>query len=128
MRFLGTILIGVSWIVLLITSLGGIAAGWFYYGYSNLDCHPMFAKSDAACSGLSTWASEHVMIAGRALMPYRGVLTSEQDILLLSALCAVGTALLMQVVHRVLVRRRKRRLGVFADVKGFRPIDLSVDT
>ena len=128
MRFLGTILIGVSWIVLLIASLGGIAAGWLYYGYSNLDCHPMFAKSDAACSGLSTWASEHVMIAGRALMPYRGVLTSEQDILLLSALCAVGTALLTQVVHRVLARRRKRRLGVSADVKGFRPIDLSIDS
>ena len=127
MQLLGAVLIGVSWIVLLITGLGGIAAGWLYYGYSKLDCHTMFAKSDAACSVLSTWASEHVMIAGRALMPYRGVLTSEQDILLLSALCAVGTALLIQAVHRVLVRRRKRRLGVFADLKGFRPIDLSVD-
>jgi hypothetical protein len=127
MRFVGALLISVSWIVLLITGLGGLAAGWLYYGYSKLECHPMFAKLDAACSFLSTWASEHVMIAGRALMPYSRVLTSEQDILLLSTLCAVGSALLIQVVHRVLVRRRKRRLGVFADVKGFRPIDLSVD-
>ena len=127
MRVLGGLLVGASWIVLLINGLGMLVAGWLFHGYSKLDCHPMFAKSEAACSTLTTWASEHVMIAGRALMPYRQVLTYEQDLLLISAMSAFNAALLIQVVHRLSVRRRKRRLGVFADARGFRPIDLSVD-
>ncbi len=120
-------LIGFSWIVLLITGLGSLSAAWLYHGYINVGCHPMFAKSDIDCGVLPTWASEHMMIAGRAFMPYREVVTSEQDILLLSTFGTVGAALLIQVVNRVLVRRRKRRLGVFANVKGFRAIDLSVE-
>ena len=116
-----------SWLVVLAASLGALVGGWLYFGYSKLECHPMFAKAEAACGMLQTWASEHVMIAGRAMMPYRQVLTDQKELLILLVGAAISAALLIQIVHRVVLRRRKRRLGIFADVQGFRPIDLSVD-
>jgi len=122
-RVLGAFLIGFSWIVLLIAALGVLASGWLYYGYSNMDCHPMFAKPEAACGPLTAWASDHVLIAGRTILPYRQVLTDERDLLILLAASAVVTALLVLIIHRIARRRRKRRLGVFADIPGFRPIE-----
>ena len=116
-----------SWLVLLAASLGALVGGWLYFGYIQIECHPMFAKAEVACGMLQTWASEHVMTAGRAMMPYRQVLTDQNELLILLAGAAISAALLIQIVHRVVRRRRKRRLGVFADVQGFRPIDLSVD-
>jgi hypothetical protein len=126
-RMLGVILLMFSWLVLLAASLGALVGGWLYFGYIKIECHPMFARAEAGCSMLQTWASEHVMIAGRAMLPYRQVLTDQQNRLILLAGGAMAAALLIQVVHRVVRRRRQRRLGVFADVQGFRPIDLSVD-
>lgn len=116
-----------SWLVLLAASLGALVGGWLYFGYIKIECHPMFAGAEAGCGMLQTWASEHVMIAGRAMLPYRQVLTDQQNLLILLVGGAMAAALLIQVVHRVVRRRRQRRLGVFADVQGFRPIDLSVD-
>lgn len=116
-----------SWLVLLAASLGALVGGWLYFGYIKIECHPMFAKAEAGCGMLQTWASEHVMIAGRAILPYRQILTDQQKLLILFACAAMAAALLIQVVHRVVRRRRQRRLGAFADVRGFRPIDLSVD-
>jgi hypothetical protein len=127
MRMLGVILLMFSWLVLLAASLGALVGGWLYFGYIKIECHPMFAGAEAGCGMLQTWASEHVMIAGRAMLPYRQVLTDQQNRLILLAGGAMAAALLIQVVHRVVRRRRQRRLGVFADVQGFRPIDLSVD-
>ena len=126
-RMLGVILLMFSWLVLLVASLGALVGGRLYFGYIKIECHPMFAKAEAGCSTLQTWASEHVMIVGRAILPYRQVLTDQQKLLILLAGVAMAAALLIQVVHRVVRRRRQRRLGVFADVQGFRPIDLSVD-
>jgi len=126
-RMLGVILLMFSWLILLAASLGTLVGGWLYFGYIKIECLPMFARAEAGCGMLQTWASEHVMIAGRAIMPYRQVLTDQQNLLILLAGAAMVVALLIQVVHRVVRRRRQRRLGVFADVKGFRPIDLSVD-
>lgn len=116
-----------SWLVLLAASLGALVGCWLYFGYIKIECHPMFAKAEAGCGMLQTWASEHVMIAGRAILPYRQILTDQQKLLILLAGVAMAAALLIQVVHRVVRRHRQRRLGVFADVQGFRPIDLSVD-
>jgi len=115
--------VGVSWLVLLTSALGALAGGWLYYGYRNIDCNPMFAGPEAACNMLTVWASEHVMIAGRLVLPYRQFLIEEQDLLIRSAAGVVVTALLVLVVHRLVRRRRKRRMGAFADVPGFRPID-----
>lgn len=122
-RVLGTFLVGVSWIVLLTSALGALASGWLYYGYSNIDCNPMFARPEAACNMLTAWASEHVLITGRLFLPYRAFLIEEPDFLIRSAVSAVVTALLILVIHRLVRRRRKRRMGAFADVPGFRPID-----
>ena len=119
----GKFLLVVSWVVLLVAGLGVLAGGWLYYGYSHMDCHPMFSKPEAACSTLTAWASDHVLIAGRAILPYRQVLTDEQDLLILLSTSAFVTALLVQVIHRIAKRRRKRRLGAFADIPGFRPIE-----
>ena len=119
----GKLLLGASWIVLLIASFGVLASGWLYYGYSHMDCHPMFSKPEAACGMLTAWASDHVLIVGRAILPYRQVLTDEQDLLILLSTSAFVTALLVQVIHRIAKRRRKRRLGAFADIPGFRPIE-----
>jgi hypothetical protein len=124
---LGVILLMFSWLVLLVASLGALVGGWLYFGYIKIECHPMFARAEAGCGMLQTWASEHVMIAGRTILPYRQVLTDQQNLLILLAGAAMVAALLIQVVHRVVRRRRQRRLGAFADVRGFRPIDLSVD-
>ena len=114
---------GVSWLVLLTSALGALAGGWLYYGYSNMDCNPMFAGPEAACNMLTAWASEHVLIAGRLVLPYREFLIEEQDLLIRSAASIVVTALLILVIRRLVRRRRKRRMGAFADVPGFRPID-----
>ena len=126
-RMLGVILLMFSWLVLLAASLGALVGSWLYFGYIKIECHPMFAKAEAGCGMQQTWASEHVMIAGRAILPYRQILTDQQKLLILFACAAMAAALLIQVVHRVVRRRRQRRLGAFADVRGFRPIDLSVD-
>ena len=114
---------GLSWVVLLVSGIGALAGGWLYYGYSNIDCNPMFAGPEAACNMLMVWASEHVLIAARLVLPYRQFLTEEQDLLILSAASLVVTALVILVIHRLVRRRRKRRMGIFADVPGFRPID-----
>ena len=114
---------GVSWLVLLTSALGALAGGWLYYGYSNMDCNPMFAGPEAACNMLTAWASEHVLIAGRFVLPYREFLIEEQALLIPSAASVVVTALLILIIHRLVRRRRKRRMGAFADVPGFRPID-----
>ena len=116
-----------SWLVLLAASIGALVGGWLYFGYIKLECLPMFARAEAGCGLLQTWASEHAMIVGRLMLPYRQVLTDQQKPLILLACVALVAALLIQVVHRVVRRRRQRRLGVFADVQGFRPIDLSID-
>lgn len=128
MRVLGKLLLGASWIVLVIAGLGALVSGWLYYGYSNMDCHPMFAKPEAACGMLTAWASEYVLSAGRTILPYRQILTEERDLLILFAASGVGTALLIQVIHRLVRRRRKRRLGAFADLPEFRAIELEGDT
>lgn len=127
MKFSVLFLIGFSWIVLLIAGLGSFSTAWLHHGYINLECHPMFAKSDIDCGVLPRLDTEHMIIGGRPFMPYREVVTSEQDILLPSTFCTIGVALLIQVTNRVLVRRRKRRLGVFANVKGFLANDVSVE-
>lgn len=123
MTVFGKLFVGASWIVLMVAGLGVLASGWLYYGYSNMDCHPMFAKPEATCGTLTAWASDHFLIAGRTILPYRQVLTDERDLLILLAASSVVTALLVQVIHRIARRRRKRRLGVFADIPGFRPIE-----
>lgn len=127
MRVLGKLLLGASWIVLVIAGLGALVSGWLYYGYSNMDCHPMFDKPEAACGMLAVWASEHVLSAGRMILPYRQILTEERDLLILFAASAVGTALLIQVIHRLVRRRRKCRLGAFADLPEVRPIEKAED-
>ena len=124
MRFLGALLVAASWIVFLFFGMGALMAGWLYHGYNKLDCHPMFAQSDSTCSTLNIWASENAMTAERGLMPYQQVLSEDHNLLIASAISVFAGALLIQVVHRLSVRRRKRHLGVFADVRGFRPIDL----
>ena len=116
-------LVGVSWLVLLISGLGALAGGWLYYGYSNMDCNPMFAGPQAACNMLTAWASEHVLSAGRFALPYRQFLIEEQVLLIRLAASVVVTALSTLVVQRLVRRRHKRRMGAFADVPGFRPID-----
>ena len=126
-RMLEIILLMFSWLVLLVSSLGALVGGWLYFGYIKIECHPMFASAEAGCGMLQTWASEHVMIAGRAMLPYRQILIDQQKLLILLAGTAMAAALLIQVFHRVVRRRRQRRLGAFADVRSFRPIDLSVD-
>ena len=123
MRVLGKLLLGASWIVLVIAGLGALVSGWLYYGYSNMDCHPMFAKPEAACGMLSVWASEHVLSAGPMILPYRQILTEERDLLILVVASVVSVALVIQLVNRIMRRRRRRRLGAFADVPGFRPIE-----
>lgn len=127
MRMLGIILLMFSWLVLIAASLGALVGGWLYFGYIKIECLPMFAKAEAGCGLLQTWASEHFMIVGRAMLPYRQLLTDQQKLLILLVCVALASALLIQVVHCGVRRRRQRRLGVFADVQGFRPIDLSVD-
>jgi hypothetical protein len=126
-KMLGIILLMFSWLVLLAASLGAFVGGWLYFGYIKIECLPMFASAEAECGLLQTWASEHVMIVGRTTLPYRQLLTDQQKPLILLACVALAAALVIQIVHRVVRRRRQRRLGVFADVQGFRPIDLSVD-
>ena len=118
---------GISWVVLLISGLGALAGGWLYYGFSKIDCHPMFADPEAGCNMLKVWASEHVLIAGRLILPYQQLLTEEQDLLILSAASVIATALLILVIHRLVRRRSNRRLGAFADVRGFRPIEVEDD-
>ena len=123
MTVLGKLFVVASWILLLVAGLGMLVSGWLYYGYSNMDCHSMFAKPEATCSKLTAWASDHALMAGRSILPYRQVLTDERDLLILLAASGVVIALLVQVIHRIIRRRRRRRLGVFADISGFRPIE-----
>ena len=107
MRVLGTLLVGLSWIVLLISGIGALTGGWLYYGYSRIACHPMFARPELNCDTLTVWAAEHILIAGRLVLPYRQLLTQKQDLLLYAAAFAFVTALLILVIHRIVRRRRK---------------------
>ncbi len=100
-RMLRVFFLMFSWLVLLATSLGALVGGWLYFGYSKIECHPMFAKAEGACTMLQTWASEHVMIVGREMMPYRLVLTNNKELLILLAGAAIFAALLIQIVLRV---------------------------
>jgi hypothetical protein len=123
-RIFGGILLIFSWLVLLTASLGALVGAWLYFGYIKVECHPMFVKVEAECGILQTWASEHVIIVGREMMLYRQVLADQQALLIFLVGAGISTALLMQLLHRALRIRRKRRLGLFSDVKGFRPIDM----
>lgn len=60
-RVFGKVFVGASWIVLLITDLGMLASGGLYYSYSHMDCHP-FSKPETACSTLTAWASDRVLM------------------------------------------------------------------
>ena len=119
----GKIFVGASWFVLLVAGLSGLASGWLYYGFSHMDCHPMFAKPETTCGMFTAWASDHFLIAGRTILPYRQALNDERNLVILLVASAIVTALLVQVFYRISRRRRKRQLGVFADVPGFRPIE-----
>lgn len=121
------LLVGFSWVVFFCVGLAGLAGGWLYFGYGGIDCFPMSAEAAAACTRLAEWASDHVLIAERAIIPYRDVLISERDMLIALAVGATATACLIQIIHRVERRRRRRRLGVFADLPGFRPIEKAGD-
>ena len=71
MRVLGTLLVGISWIVLLISGLGALAGGWLYYGYTKIDCHPMFVKPEAACDMLTENGGEKVGHGSGGMSPLR---------------------------------------------------------
>ena len=85
-----------SWLVLLAASIGALVGSWLYFGYIKIECLPMFARTEAGCGLLQTWASEHVMIAGRAMLPYRQVLTDQQKLLILLGGVAMAAAVLVR--------------------------------
>jgi hypothetical protein len=127
MAFLVKLLVLVSWAVLLIASFAALAGGWLYYGSINMDCHPIFATEQATCGIAAALASEHTLIGVRSLLPYRQTLTDQLDVLILVAAGAVGAAFMILIVYRTVRRRRRRHLGIFADVPGFRPIERMED-
>ena len=122
MAFLGKFVVGLSRLILLTGFVGLIAAGWLYYGYRKIDCHPVFAKPELDCNILTLWASEHVMIAGRFLVRYNQVLAEAQDFFIPLVIGVAAAALFVVLIDRVLRRRRRRSMGAFADVPGFRPL------
>ena len=122
MRNLEKVSVFLSRVILLVTLLGALVGSWFHFGYINVKCHPMFTKAYVACGQLETWASEHLMIAGSVFLPYRSVWNSDRDLVVAGGIAMIAVALLIQVLHRFLQKRRKRKFGAFSDVPGFRPI------
>jgi len=80
-RVLGKLIQVIRWIVLLISCLTALAGAWLYYGYSHMDCHPIFAQPAEGCGMMNAWASEHTLIAGRFLLPYSEVLINKLGLL-----------------------------------------------
>jgi len=125
MALMVKLLVFVSWAALLIPSFAARAGGWLYYGYINMDCHPMFTTGWATCSIADALAAEHILVVLRTPLPYRLILIDQRDLLILLAAGAVGTAFMILIVYRIVCRGR--HFDIFADMPGFSTIERIVE-
>ena len=123
MHIVAKFLVMLSWTVLAAAALLALVVGWLYFGYSQTSCHPMFSNAETACGWVATLATEHVMTVGRVLFPYLNIWRDQYDVMVQVCALTLVAALLIQILNKVAEKRRRRRYGAFAKVRGFRPID-----
>lgn len=107
MALLGRALVWLAHGVVLATLAIAALGGWAYWGYFQMNCHPMFAAPEAGCGALQGLAAEHSLGLVRAIVPYRAALEANQQALAIGAAGLLGTALVIEIAA-LLLRRRKR--------------------
>lgn len=87
-------------LVLLAVVLLPFLAGWLYFGYQRVSCHPMFSSDGDGCSALTAMAAQHATMAGKLALPYQRLLTENTV-----EVAIVGVAMLLWAIAVEMVFR-----------------------
>lgn len=92
-------------LVLLAVALSPFAAGWVYFGYQRIACHPMFSSGDDGCDALSAMAAQHATTAGQLVLPYQRLLTEKTVEVVIVGVAVLLWAGTVEMVFRFGLRR-----------------------
>jgi hypothetical protein len=91
--------------VLLSVALAPFAAGWVYFGYQRIDCHPMFSSGGDGCDAVSATAAQHATAAGQLVLPYQRLLTENTVEVAVVGVAVLLWAITVEMVFRFGIRR-----------------------
>jgi hypothetical protein len=92
-------------LVLLAVALAPFAAGWLFFGYQRIDCHPMFSSGGNGCDALSAMAAQHATTAGQIVLPYQRLLTENTVEVAVVGVAVLLWAITVEMVFRFGLRR-----------------------
>jgi hypothetical protein len=92
-------------LVLLAVALAPFAAGWLFFGYQRMDCHPMFSSGGDGCDALSAMAAQHATMAGKLALPYQRLLTENTVEVAIVGVAVLLWAIAVEMVFRFGLQR-----------------------
>jgi hypothetical protein len=91
--------------VFLAVALSPFAAGWVYFGYQRIACHPMFSSDGDGCDAFSAMAAQHATTAGKLVLPYQRLLTENTVEVVIVGVAVLLWAITVEMVFRFGLRR-----------------------
>lgn len=92
-------------LVLLAVALSPFAAGWLYFGYQRIACHPMFSSRADGCDAVSATAAQHATTAGQLVLPYQRLLTESTVEVAIVGVAVLLWAITVEMLFRFGLRR-----------------------
>ena len=119
-----TFFILTSWLLLIISFVLLVWSAGGNYGLDNITCPKTVIKVGLDCNEISVQVSGGLQkIVDNRVNIFGFIISESTHVLFLMAFCGFCSTFFIRLFIRGLRQRRRRILGVFADVPGFSPVE-----